>query len=183
MTREFPRQQLDPARTTWHITVGTYGTRLHGGAAPTVDREHNQLGEPFICDHPLRWEIERERMRGEPVWLSEEQRLFIEKQLPLICDRGGWVHRVCAAPPPPEHNHFHILCDAARHIHGKQIRQWMKRWLTEAMDARWGRPPGGSWWVEDGSTKPVKDESYLNNAFAYICAQRTTEIVMAREAQ
>ena len=43
-----PRQHLDPARTTWHITWGTYASRLHGGYRPTVDKQHNQRGEPFL---------------------------------------------------------------------------------------------------------------------------------------
>ncbi|MFA7235386.1 MAG: hypothetical protein WC058_00860 [Phycisphaeraceae bacterium] len=60
-------QQLDPARTTWHITFGTYGTRLHGDDRPTVDREHNQRGEAFIEADAERAAESREGMRGDPI--------------------------------------------------------------------------------------------------------------------
>ncbi len=168
------KQQLDSSRTTWHITVGTYGTRLHGGVRPTVDRGHNARGEPFIDLDPEREGSARAKMRGDPVLLTSEQRVFVEAIVPTICQRGGWKYRICAAPGPPENTHVHVLCDADRFRHGKQIRLWLKRWLTKAMDARWGRPTGGSWWVQDGSTKPVTDEAYLNNVYEYIQCQRTT---------
>ncbi len=32
----------------YHITIGIYGTRVHGGQAPTVERSHNRYGEPFV---------------------------------------------------------------------------------------------------------------------------------------
>jgi len=37
-------QSLDPQRTTWHITFGTCGTRLHGDLRPAVDLDHNNRG-------------------------------------------------------------------------------------------------------------------------------------------
>src|SRR5688500_18791040 len=32
----------------YHITWGTYGTRLHGDPRKTVDRLHNQYGDPVL---------------------------------------------------------------------------------------------------------------------------------------
>ncbi len=169
-------QQLHPTRTAWHITVGAYGSRLHGERVPTVDRAHNQYGSPFLPYDPKRVADERDLMKGEPVWFTLEQRAFIEATLPTVCERGHWLYRVCAAPPPPEHNHFHIMLDAERKRHGKDIRKWLKRWLTESLDEKWGRPESGSWWVEAGSTKAVKELAYLNNAYNYILRQRSTPL-------
>lgn len=168
--------RFNPNRTAWHITVGTYGSRLHGGDEPTVDRDHNQRGEPFITRRPWRAEIERRRLRGRAVRLTRPQRELIERLAPAVCERGGWTHHVCAAPPPPDDDHFHILLDADASVHGKSIRRWLKRWLSEALDARFGRPEGGCWWVEAGSTKPVKDAAYFANAFDYILRQRSTPL-------
>lgn len=168
-------QTLNPARTTWHITVGTYGSRLHGGERPTIDRDHNQLGHDFIWRDEKREQYEKNIMRARAVILTREQCSFVEQQLPVICDRGGWSYRTCAAPPPPEEgDHFHLLCDALPHVHGKQIRTLVKRWLTQALDREWGKPASGTWWVDKGSTKAVKDEAYLNRAFPYILKQRAS---------
>ncbi len=176
------RQTLDPTRTTWHITVGTYGSRLHGGERPTVDRAHNQLGEAFIRRDERREQHEKNIMRAEPIILTHEQCAFIEEQLPRICERGGWTFRNCAAPPPPaDGDHFHLLCDAPPAVHGAQIRTLVKRWLTQSLDAKWGKPAAGTWWVDKGSTKPVDDEAYLNHAHPYIQRQRTTPLIAGSE--
>ena len=149
------------------------GSRIHGAGEPTVDREHNQRGEPFLPPDPERHKREDNLMRGDPVFLSLPQRSVIEAVLPAICDRGGWGYLIAAAPPEPDNDHFHILLHADPPIHGKRIREWMKRWVTEELDRKWGRPCGDAWWADGGSTKPVKDVEYLNNCFAYIARQRT----------
>jgi REP element-mobilizing transposase RayT len=166
--------KLPPGRTVWHITVGTYGSRLHGADEPTVDREHNQRGTPFLPPDPQRRRDESAAMRARAVLLNEDQRAFIEASLPSICNRGRWDFIICAAPGKGEEDHFHLMLAADPKPHGKQIRHWLKRWLTEALDNRFGRPPGGEWWVDGGSTKPVKDEDYFLNTYFYILRQRTT---------
>jgi len=110
---------MNSQRTAWHITVGTYCSRLHGGNRPTVDRQHNQRGLPFVGPNKQREQRERETARAEPVYLTQPQRELIEQIIPDICIRGGWNYIVCAAPPPPENDHMHVLLDAPSHIHGK----------------------------------------------------------------
>ena len=51
-TRE-PRR-TDAAYTTWHITFGTYATRLHDDPRPTVDRRNNTPNTPFPAPDPDR---------------------------------------------------------------------------------------------------------------------------------
>ena len=165
------RQRLDPVKTTWHLTFGTYGTRLHGDNRPTVDRQHNQRGEGFVEHDPKRAKAERDRMRGNPVYLAGPQRAVIESVIPDICKRGGWTYRICAAPD--EADHVHVLLDAERSIDPDAILKWLKRWLGDALTQRWGMPISGTWWAKAGSTPAVKDEAYLNNAYHYIRRQRT----------
>jgi hypothetical protein len=47
----------------YHITWGTYGTRLHGDPRGTVDREHNQRGSPILGFDEHRWEQEKQRLK------------------------------------------------------------------------------------------------------------------------
>ncbi len=165
-------QHLDPKNSTWHITWGTYGTRLHGGDRPTVDRTQTQYGRPLV-ERDERFEQYKKNLMVAPaVRLSDEQRRYIESVIPGICGRGGWSHRLCAAGP--ERDHVHVLCDLDRAVHGKDARRWIKRWLTEVLDAMWDRPDGGSWWADGGSAKVVQDDAYLNNVFNYLLRQRGT---------
>jgi REP element-mobilizing transposase RayT len=169
MTTPLPHQQFEPSRTTWHITFGTYGTRLHGDSRPSVDKQHNQINEPFVPPSFEREESERGRMKFPPRYLSREQRLAVENKLPEICVRGGWKYRVCSAAP----DHVHLLCDIVPEVHGEKVRRLVKRWLGQILSAAWPLPDGASWWAEEGSNIAVCDEQYLNNAFGYIARQRT----------
>lgn len=158
--------------TTWHITVGTYAARLHGGDRPTVERSHNEVGEGFVERNDPREQFERDRMRGAMVILNQQQREQIEALIPELCARGGWTLRACAAGP--EGDHVHTLLDAPRAVHGKQIRSLLKRWLTQALDAAWGKPDSGAWWADGGSTRAVKDIAYLRHVTDYVHRQRAT---------
>lgn len=135
-----PQQVLHPFLTTWHITWGTFATRLHGGVRPTVDRNHNQPGKDFIWRDPERERRERERAKSPPVILTAEQCTFIESIMPEICRRGGWTFRTCAAPLPPprghDGDHVHVLLDALPEAEPKVIRELLKRWLTQELNKR-----------------------------------------------
>ena len=161
-------QRLDPHRTTWHITFGTYGTRLPGGSRPTVDRRQNKRGEPFITPDPCGESRAKGQMRDAPVYFTAEQQAFVQEIIPSLCERGGWRYRTCAAAA----NHIHILLDADSAVHGERVRRLLKRWLTQALDEHFARP-GATWWARQGSNIPVQDESYLRNAWDYIERQRS----------
>jgi len=137
-------QHLDPNPTTWHISFGTYGARLHGGPRPTVERNRNRRGDEFVAADSAREQGERGAMRGSPVFLTVEQQRFVQDQIPDICRRGGWALRTCAAGP----DHVHVLCDVPKAIHGEKVRRLIKRWLGQAMSERWTRGTAPTWWAE-----------------------------------
>jgi REP element-mobilizing transposase RayT len=107
-------------------------------------------------------------MRFPPVRFTAEQRLFLQNAAIPICERGQWQLRTCAAGE----DHFHILLDIDPKIHGERVRRLLKRWLTQELNQRWPLPQDAVWWAEEGSNKAIHDESYLNNAYHYVAAQR-----------
>lgn len=165
-------QQLAVNLTTWHITWGTYGTRLHGGFRATVDLQHNELNQPFVEENKQRKDYEIKIMRGEPVYLNKEQRLLVESTIIDLCKRGGWQLRTCAAGV--EGDHIHVLLDIDPAIHGEKVRRLLKRWLTQALNENFKQPKSGKWWAIEGSNKVVDTDEYLNRAFPYIEKQRAT---------
>jgi hypothetical protein len=70
----FMSEQMDflEQPLAYHITFGTYGTRLHGDARGTVDRRMNEPGEPIIGSEPDWWRQEHGRLNFEPVVLDAE---------------------------------------------------------------------------------------------------------------
>jgi REP element-mobilizing transposase RayT len=166
------RQHLNPQQTSWHITWETYGTRLHGDARPTVDRDHNQRGKEFIGIDPHRRRIMQEVMNFPARYLIDQQLAFVEAAIPAICVRGGWSLRICSAAT----DHVHVLCDVVPAVHGEKVRRLLKRWLGQELAKTWPLIVGQTFWAEEGSNKAVGDEAYLNNVFNYIFRQRATPL-------
>ena len=152
----------------YHITFGTYGTRLHGDSRGTVDRRLNRPGDPIIGRDDAWRRVEARHLKYSPIVLSIPQRVHVENAIVPICRRGGWMYRQAACGP----DHVHVLLSAQRE--GKAVRRWMKRWLGEAMSARWPLAPGRSWWADGGSVKWIWSVKYLDNVADYIRRQRTT---------
>ncbi|MBI1335854.1 MAG: hypothetical protein GC164_02700 [Phycisphaera sp.] len=150
----------------YHITFGTYGTRLHGDTRGTVHRSMNQPGDPIIGRDDKWQAIEKNLLRFEPVILTQPQRSEIETALPGIAERGGWSLHITAAQP----DHVHVLLSTE---HDPQAaRKVLKRWLGQAVSIKWPLAPEQSWWSEGGSVKWVWDEGYFQNVFEYIRKQR-----------
>ena len=152
----------------YHITFGTYGTRLHGDSRGTVDRRRNRPGDPILGrDDPWR-RMEAAKLRHPAIVLGYARRLHAEAEVPEICARGGWHHRQSACGP----DHVHVVLSAPQD--GKAVRRWLKRWLGDAMSAQWPLPPEQSWWAKGGSVKWVWDAAYLAAVVDYVAAQRAT---------
>ncbi|HEX4125794.1 MAG TPA: hypothetical protein VHY37_13795 [Tepidisphaeraceae bacterium] len=155
----------------YHITWGTYGTRLHGDPRNTVDRQHNQYGERVLGFDEHRWEREKTSLKFPPVLFTIAQRVIAESLLPEICQRGGWIHRTGAVGP----DHVHVILTSQHDP--KTIRRLFKRWLHQTLDDRLGHlPDRATWWAECGSTRWIfaEDGEYYANAIDYVTRQRAT---------
>jgi len=156
----------------FHLTWGTYGTRLHGDPRNTVDRQHNQYGEPVLGFDEHRWEKERGLLKYPPVYFDQLRMVAVESFLPEICQRGGWTHIAGAAGPDHVHEILYSPNDP------KTIQRILKRGLGQALSERsdGNLPEGASWWAECGSIRWIFEEegNYLKNATDYVNRQRAT---------
>ena len=154
----------------FHLTWGTYGTRLHGDPRNTVDRQYNQYGEPVLGFDEHRWERERSLLTYPPVYFDEPKMSAVESLLPEICQRGGWSHIAGAAGPDHVHEILYSPNDP------KTIRRLLKRWLGQAMSEQFDLLEGATWWAECGSIRWIfeEDGKYLENAIGYVNRQRAT---------
>ena len=106
-------------------------------------------------------------MRGVSVSLCREMRVWVERQIPTICERGGWDLWISAAGA----DHVHVLLSAR--VDGKAVRRWLKTWLGQWLTQAWGEPKSGRWWAKGGSVKPVWTQAYFERVYYYIQRQRT----------
>jgi REP element-mobilizing transposase RayT len=152
----------------YHITWGTYGTRLHGDPRGTVDRQHNQRGSRVLGFDEHRWELEKTRLKFPPVRLTREQMTLAESLIPQVCERGYWTYRCCAVGA----DHVHVILSSAHDP--ETIRRLLKRWLGQGLSGRHALPDGATWWAECGSIRWITNEEYYSNAMQYMSRQRTT---------
>ncbi len=154
----------------YHITFGTYGTRLHGDPRGMVGRQHNTPGTPVLGYDGHRWEQEKNNLRFPPVRLTREQMRFVENRIPTLCTRGYWTFKTCAAGP----DHVHTILTSDQNP--ETIRRILKRWLGQELSVEWTLPSGATWWAECGSIKWIGDERYLHNAIDYVTRQRALRV-------
>ena len=155
------------APLAYHMTVGTYGTRLHGDPRGTVDRSHNRPGDPILGRDEDWQKEELSLLKFDPVVLAAPQRGFIEGIVPAICQRGGWEYHIVAARA----DHIHV--ELSSKSEGQVVRRLLKRWLSEELSEHWPLPPGAVWWAECGSVKWIWDQWYFQNVYDYVRQQRT----------
>ena len=164
----------DASPLAFHITFGTYGTRLHGDERGTVDRRMNQLGDPIVgrCDA---WErMERHRLKFEPRVFTARQMVLVESLVLPVCERGGWKLHTCAAGPDHVHSILTPL-DRARGRDGRAIRRWLKTWLSQSLARHIPLSRGETLWSECGSVKWIWTDDYFLRAVRYVNDQRATE--------
>jgi REP element-mobilizing transposase RayT len=148
----------------YHITWGTYGTRLRGGDAPYVDRKHNQYGTPLPPPNPAVAHADRDRMKYDPVYLTEEQRSTVRDAVLDVARRYHWhIHTEAANT-----DHIHVVITAKRE--GEALRDALKAVACKALNKKFGKR---EWWAEKGSAKYIWDEAYLQNAIEYVGKQDT----------
>ncbi len=148
----------------YHITWGTYGTRLRGGNAPYVDRNHNQYGTPLPPPNPTMQHADHDRMKYDPVYLTEEQRLTVRAAIIDVAHRYNWHIHANAANT--DHIHFVITADRE----GEALRDALKAVACKVLNKKFGRC---EWWAEKGSAKYIWDDAYLRAAIEYVKKQDT----------
>ncbi len=154
----------------YHITFGTYGTRLHGDPRGTVDKTHNKPGDPIVGQNDDWFQIESSSLNDQPVMLDHADRIRIECAIEDVCDKGNWHLHIAAC----QSNHVHVLLTSIDD--GILTRRLLKRWLTELLEdtAEMNLKNPVRWWAKEGSVKWVWDQRYLENVYWYIAEQRTT---------
>ena len=113
----------------YHITFGTYGTRLHGDDRGSADRAHNAPGEPFLGPDVKRRKRETRLLHSEPIIFTSTQQRFIETAVPGVCKRGDWGYHIAAAGP----DHVHVL--VSTDADPKVVRRLLKRWLGQRLSS------------------------------------------------
>ena len=147
----------------YHITWGTYGTRLHGSSRPHVDNDHNEYGTSFPPADPAREQDARDRMKGDPIYLTLEQRKLVEEAIHEVAKKYDWpIHAIAS-----QRDHTHVVLTAIRE--GEKLRDALKAVASRALNKKYGER---KWWAEKGSAKYLWERDYFEKATKYVIKQR-----------
>ena len=144
------------------ITFRSYGTWLHGDARGSVDRFHNQYGEPVFPPNAARLGQTEVRLKRVPVVLTAAQRQSVERAIRETSDIRNWLLR--ALNVRTNHVHAVISTEARPDLVLNALKANATRQLRQ--DGCWedSRSP----WSDGGSRRYVWTEEGLQRAIDYV---------------
>lgn len=170
----------------WLLTSTTYGTWLpgerRGFAGPVPDGHsayvvHNAPHTPYDRDVPVLRREARAVMRGPPVYLFREQAEAVWEQFQTTVKHRRWQLFAAAVMT----NHFHLVLGVPGDPDAANLLRDFKSYASRALNRRWKRPAGGTWWTESGSRRKLPDERAILGAVHYVKNQERPLVTWVHE--
>jgi REP element-mobilizing transposase RayT len=147
----------------YFLTFRTYGTWLHGDERGSVDREHNQFGEPLLEAAEERQMRAQRIMKSGPCILGDEQRRCVEHTLHEVAQYRDWkIHAMAVLT-----NHVHVVVTVPDETTAERVLNDFKVWATRRLREQELIEPGRKIWERHGSTRHLLRESEFQAACNY----------------
>lgn len=172
-----------PDTITWLITSTTYGTWLPGDARGFVGRvwdarpddtlteaqrvTHDVVGTPYDRDIPGLKDASRVLMKGDPILLNTEQAEIVLAQFQETAVYRGWQLHAGSVMA----NHFHLVVTAPSNVLTDNLLRDFKSYASRALNERWPKPQGGTWWTASGSRRRLPGTYATECAIRYLLDQ------------
>ncbi len=160
-----------PSRTlprvrAFFITFATYGARLHGDTAGSVDREHNVYGTNLCTPNLSRVTFERRRMNQPAYTLDEPRRAIVLGACREVCEcRAWWLFAAHVRS-----NHVHIIVQAGDKP--EEVLNTLKAYSSRALTQAKFEPSERKRWARHGSTRYLWNDERLRSAIRYVLQQQ-----------
>jgi REP element-mobilizing transposase RayT len=110
----------------------------------------------------------RAQLKGQPIYLNREQAEALLTQFQETADYRAWLLLAVAIMV----NHFHILVGVRGDPDPDLLLGNFKSYGSRALNRRWSKPAGDTWWTESGSKRKKAGESAIRRAIKYIKEQK-----------
>lgn len=180
------RYHFESFHRVWFLTWTTYATWLPGDArgfvSPKFDRSpaepRNNLPQtPYDANHPYLHDMAASNVRGEPIFLIQEQADAIKQQLTETARHRHW--QICVGAILS--NHLHLLVGIMDDPDPLILLRDFKSYASRCLNRLSGKPASGTWWTEQGSKRKVKDSRHFENVRSYILRQANPLVVWESE--
>ena len=146
------------------ITYCCYGTWLHGDERGSVDRFHNQPGEPLMPPNVDLRNTRRRLMKGDAVRLCRQCQNVVSKTLCEVARHKKWDLQASNVLP----NHVHMVISAPNEITPERIMACFKARSTRRLREEQLMGAKADIWAEHGSTRYLKSEISVVRAIDYV---------------
>ena len=148
----------------YFVTFRTYGTWLHGDERGSVDRFHNQVGEPLLEINPALNIYRRRNMGSEPALLDEACRACVNATLHEVAAHRKWTILALNVL----NNHVHAVVSTPDNVSPEKVMNDFKSWATRRLREQKLVPPGVPIWADHGSTRYLNDTESVHAACHYV---------------
>ena len=155
----------------YFITFRTYETWHHGDERGSVDKQHNQFGEPLVEGNPKLERYRRSLMKNPMLLLDERQKGIVLQTIQEVADHRRWTLHAQKVFT----NHVHILLSAT--ATKEKVLADLKAWSTRRLRERGSVEQTQEVWEYHGSTIPVNDAESFERIRFYIdhCQEEAQE--------
>ncbi|GHT26288.1 hypothetical protein FACS18942_03470 [Planctomycetales bacterium] len=116
---------------------------------------HNQYGTPVDKNVPALRRAARERMKGTPVFLTQEQADVLMRQFCETALRYSWKLLGAAVMT----NHVHIFVEVPDGTNPDYVSRDLKKYGSKTLSEQFGKPAAGTWWTAGCSNKQKPAEA------------------------
>jgi REP element-mobilizing transposase RayT len=152
------------APLAYFLTWSCYGTRLHGDADGSVDKDHNRFGTPFLPADAARERGAEALMTQEPYSLSADARAIVDQTVRRHCEVRGW--RLLALNART--THVHVVVDCLQKARPELAMEQFKAWCTRKLREGGFAAADQKIWTEHGSTRWIDTAHSLAEAVEYV---------------
>ncbi len=76
------------------------------------------------------------------------------------------------------YNHWHVVVEVPGNPPPGKILGDFKAYATRCLNRKYGRPPSGTWWTDDGSKRILRNERAVPNAVGYVLKKQPNPLVL-----
>jgi REP element-mobilizing transposase RayT len=156
----------------YFITFACYGARLHGDEAGSVDRDNNQVGNPWLAPDSNRAAAEQRSMLQEPYLMDQAERATVLIAVQEHCACRGW--KLWAAHVRT--NHVHAIVEAD--VRPEKIMSEFISYASRALNRFQSGTPERRRWARHGSTRWLWKDQDVKDAIKYVIDEQGEAMAM-----
>jgi REP element-mobilizing transposase RayT len=146
----------------YFITFSTYGAWLHGRDTGSVDKQHNEVGTPFLLPDVKRDRSERANMREPPYLLNAVRREIVLRTILEVAAHRGWLVWACHVRT----THVHAIVTGT--AKPEKIMSDFKAYASRRLKEQLGEPSDCKRWTQHGSTRYLWSKERVAEKMEYV---------------